>query len=460
MLLLVILLIVASPFVAMLPLWLGQPPRVVIARHYVAEYNARIAKIPEGERAWRLYIRVAAELEDVPEELADGWPASPADAHWDAAAAYLERNARALELIRDAAHRPHLGMALSDVVDPEYIRVLTERTGKQVEQGKPGDTPGLGDIVQPNLDLARRFVDVLVADARAAATDGDTDRFMDDVGAVIGLAEQTREQPFTEAFLAGLSILERACREVLVVLTDRPNLLSSEQLMQASSRLSAHAGGDLSPPIEYPKIAFLDLVQRAYTDDGKGDGRVTRDGAEMIARAVDPTGSPRPDDIVRIQEQAASRVELMAEFESTSSALEKTRTSPWWSDGGRAAARAIELRIGQPGGRDRFAPIVRFGNEAVLMRNESERVIQIRDATRTAIALELYRRTHGSYPAALDQLVPEFLDEVPPDRADGQPLRYERTDDGATLYSIDGSWRSNEAPAERWVLFPPESNNK
>jgi hypothetical protein len=55
----------------------------------------------------------------------------------------------------------------------------------------------------------------------------------------------------------------------------------------------------------------------------------------------------------------------------------------------------------------------------------------------TAIALERYRGRHGSYPQALEQLVPELLPQPPKDFMDGQPLRYQPAADGHfVLYSV------------------------
>jgi hypothetical protein len=45
-------------------------------------------------------------------------------------------------------------------------------------------------------------------------------------------------------------------------------------------------------------------------------------------------------------------------------------------------------------------------------------------ATRTILALRAYQLTHGNLPPDLSALVPEFLNEVPVDDFDGQPLRY------------------------------------
>jgi len=45
---------------------------------------------------------------------------------------------------------------------------------------------------------------------------------------------------------------------------------------------------------------------------------------------------------------------------------------------------------------------------------------------RTAIALERYRLVHGAYPDALDALAPQFIDKLPHDIINGQPLHYHR----------------------------------
>ena len=59
------------------------------------------------------------------------------------------------------------------------------------------------------------------------------------------------------------------------------------------------------------------------------------------------------------------------------------------------------------------------------------------DLGRIAIALERYKLVHGNYPDSLDVLAPQFLPQVPHDVIGGQPLHYQRTEDGQfILYSI------------------------
>ncbi len=54
-----------------------------------------------------------------------------------------------------------------------------------------------------------------------------------------------------------------------------------------------------------------------------------------------------------------------------------------------------------------------------------------------AVALERHWLRHRAYPERLDALVPEFLDRLPHDLFDGQPMRYRREgEQGFVLWSI------------------------
>ena len=69
--------------------------------------------------------------------------------------------------------------------------------------------------------------------------------------------------------------------------------------------------------------------------------------------------------------------------------------------------------------------------------------------TRTACALELFRRVRGAFPERLDELVPDFLDAIPRDVMDGAPLRYRRTADGKfELWSIGANRKDDDAKSD------------
>jgi hypothetical protein len=54
-----------------------------------------------------------------------------------------------------------------------------------------------------------------------------------------------------------------------------------------------------------------------------------------------------------------------------------------------------------------------------------------------ACALERYRLAHGEYPETLEALVPQFIERLPHDIINGQPLKYRRVEGmGFLLYSV------------------------
>jgi len=65
------------------------------------------------------------------------------------------------------------------------------------------------------------------------------------------------------------------------------------------------------------------------------------------------------------------------------------------------------------------------------------------DLARTALAVERYRLAAGRLPEALGQLVPQYLDHVPIDPFDGQPIRYRRTEPGYVVYNVAEDGQDN-----------------
>jgi ABC-type transport system involved in multi-copper enzyme maturation permease subunit len=72
-----------------------------------------------------------------------------------------------------------------------------------------------------------------------------------------------------------------------------------------------------------------------------------------------------------------------------------------------------------------------------------------------AVAAERFRRQSGRWPNSPAELVPTFLSAVPLDPSDGQPLRWNRKDDGIVIYSIgpDGQDHSGK------LMSRSQSNN-
>jgi hypothetical protein len=59
------------------------------------------------------------------------------------------------------------------------------------------------------------------------------------------------------------------------------------------------------------------------------------------------------------------------------------------------------------------------------------------------LAVERYRLAGGKVPERLEELVPQYLSEVPSDPFDGNPIRYRHADPGYCLYSISDDGQDN-----------------
>ncbi len=86
-----------------------------------------------------------------------------------------------------------------------------------------------------------------------------------------------------------------------------------------------------------------------------------------------------------------------------------------------------------------------FASRLVLETTRAERLASLR-AAQTALAVEQYRREHeGGLPDKLDELVPKFLEVIPKDPFDGQPLRYKRLEVGYAVYSVGADQKDDGA---------------
>jgi hypothetical protein len=124
----------------------------------------------------------------------------------------------------------------------------------------------------------------------------------------------------------------------------------------------------------------------------------------------------------------------------------------------------------------RFYPIAMLAPSLSRVAPASERYLGVRDALQVAMALELHKRSTGSYPPTLDELSPRYLPVVPVDPITGGLLRYEIVDGKPLIYSVgadgddDGGspplhngypanhraaqWHADQPADGDWILFP------
>jgi len=99
-----------------------------------------------------------------------------------------------------------------------------------------------------------------------------------------------------------------------------------------------------------------------------------------------------------------------------------------------------QFRAGTPPAPSRWWPLARIMTEMRAMEESLAHTVAGETQARlavTALALRRHLLAHRRLPAALAELVPQFLPRVPDDPMDGKPLRYRPRPDGAfLLYSV------------------------
>ncbi len=456
----------------------------VIARNYTAEVNATILAVPEEQRAWPLYREalLALEVSPLPASEVNQWPLLPADVpQWVEARRVIAANQASLELIRRGAGRPQMGFPLIPQVDPEvdlHLQSLVHFPAREIEM-RESTTGPIYNTGGMRWQYLRGAGMLIAADARLALLDEDGGRLFTDLLTIIGLADQHNGETLFIDQIYSLHLLNTTARLIAEALARSPAALDDEQLVGLAHRLSAYAGGGpIQIRFDVQRMYFADFLQRLYTDDGEGDGRLTSEGIEML-RSMGPDVPLMGvgDEPVRFEwlkgplaaQLIGGRREVSEEFERQLSLMERQAAEPRWL-WKEIPGTTYENQVASPAYYRRYLPLFvmlpAIGRSAMVAESATQR----RDAALTAIALELHRRRHGRYPARLDDLVPNFLPALPIDRFDGQPLRYLLTDDGPLLYSVGadriddgGAAPVNEEDAQRvapyWFRIPADPMN-
>lgn len=426
--------------------WSGEP---TIARNYMAEHNESIAARAELERAWPKYAEVLSR-----------W-ASREQAHnaerknENPRPAALEHHARVASLlpeIRAAAARPVLGILLSTRMDPAIAAYL-ERTIPPSSSAippeewsmatGPEDNPALFGVLLPHLQYLREWARTLVFDAELALEERDITRWMANFDALLGMGAQCRGEGILISTMVGLSIQELAMTLVSRALAQQPGDLSDAEWARVAHALAA--AKDPQAPLralEFEATSFEDVLQRCFTDDGNGDGRLTPEGARLLALLSGNNGREFNDAAgLAMASVTAGRREnremylRFIEAARADAALPLAERKGVDPDGILAAWGPLE--------RQRYAPVnlmMPSIDAALAAFSLSEARL---DTLAAAIALELHKRRQGTYPTELAAIVPEMIPSVPRDPYDNAPIRYALRDGKPLLYSIGVDRKDN-----------------
>ena len=276
---------------------------------YGAMLNETVTSAPVEQHAWphyrELYIKYnfsgnVDAFSDIYVKN-DNWGlVRPSDQEWDKAVTKLESIKELLDAWRKFSDLPHLGtplyLDLRDYSDAD-LKVLYPGLKREDINGPDinafGLEPGLIsdeanklisgsalNILLPHIQNLREPVRWLHVDTRLAVTQGDQDRAVANIKAIHGLARQAADAPLLVCSMVGFAMHGIGFGVTEEVIVENPDFFDDNHLLE----LQQHVAGLVLPKPE--KLAFekgvaKDMIQRIYSDDGNGDGRLTAVGAEL-----------------------------------------------------------------------------------------------------------------------------------------------------------------------------------
>jgi hypothetical protein len=449
-------------------LFAGRPS---IKTDYLAIINERAASVPEEERAWPLYRAALKGMGLVEWNTSPKWvqdaelaPGSPA---WTEAKNWLESRGSSLQLVRQAAQRRDLGFPVwgTDESFPAEDRAALW----ELSDPKPGESDDSAEIQPledrslettylPHLGPLRLLARLLLIDARQAASSGDSIAAASDVDALIGLSRHCAETPFNVDLAVANSIQGYAFEAIRRNLTDCPELWTNDQLRDFVHTIAA-ARIDWRRTFEADRATFADTLQRLYTDDGHGDGRLVLH-ASSWQKTLDMLDSlnagPRETCELAGERLAKARLAIItmpATSAFTASRMELTQMhdrlivraitameTPLWKQRSLPPMDADSRADDQGLLGSHRNPLWQYFQTVVALYESKPKYLARSEGQREGVliglALELYRREHGEWPRSLGELSPRWLPEVPVDRITGEPLHYVIVDDRVVVYSV------------------------
>jgi hypothetical protein len=257
---------------------------VRLSRNYSEEFNQRVRAIPAEQRAWPIYRQAYLAL--------GSWPAGvdgrekPGAADWDLFVKFAESNREAIRLYREAAARPHLGAMLFDP-DDRAVELKRPNYSPSDIALEPADNPPLMAASFNELTCIRDGARLLAIEAIAAIDDGDGPTAVQNIEAILRMAEHMAERGAVISALVASGTVMHAQAVVAHALSNAPGSLSDAQWTRVAHVLGGVFGSGSFPlPEEFELRSIQDVIQRVFTDDGAGDGHLAPTASEWMVDGV------------------------------------------------------------------------------------------------------------------------------------------------------------------------------
>ncbi len=362
------------------------------------------------------------------------WPGDMSNEELELTRNYVEENEPAIEKFIEALEKPYYW------ANYEVESVDTERLDAY------GFTKKVMDGILPVLSKYKRLAQRTQKRIFLRTYDGDVDGAISDTLALQEFGQRQIGKGLLIEQLVGVAI-EAMGHAGIYDLIDRVELSSEQQEYiqdELEKRFAENAG---MMNFEAERAFLYDMVQRSFTDDGKGSGRVLLKGIPLAANSwkdgvkiLFGVGVPDRREVLR---------QIDSFYDNTDKLLVRT---PWQS-----VNEPLEIGWDDIGNSTALMEILSpsFGKISEL----SWRLRANRDGLITTLAIFRFEKEKGRLPASLGDVVKaEYLKSLPMDPYSDGALVYKKADDEFTLYSVsnnfvddDGEYVTNKKGSKkRW----------
>ncbi len=397
---------------------------------------------------------------------------TPNDPTWQQATAQLEQWSELLHTFRAAASKPRMGLKLqpreSNYSAEDYAALFPNSTETKdhsyIETMALESTPELANLIDgslvgillPHVQSFRAAARLLHFDNLHAIEQGDSQRVTENLIAHFSLARHAADCNCLVGGLVGIAVANLAFEEIDEMVTIN-GFLDEDQLHQIQSAVESFKVRDLVQ-FDGERALANDLIQRIYTDDGNGDGRVTPAGIRMLESVIGmrnekwskayPEFAAIADAAQHLTEPVAvfrtpGRKETIERYQAILDLIEEDFDRPAWQ-----ANMHDFTDSGLRGQFGQYSPLNYLLPANNQIQDRMYFTIGVQEATVLALAAHRFNRANDSWPASMEQLTADFLTEIPVDVFSGGHLKFVIRDNMPIVYSVwkDGDDDGGAAP--------------
>lgn len=370
----------------------------------------------------------------------------------------VEHNAEAFETLRQGVTKPYYWVQYETAVNelPADVPLESVTGFRSFLQTFPDIAWAFNRAMMAHGPGYKRLAQALRASISWRACHGDVSGALDDCLVLMDFGMHLQGRGTQAEQLLGMAI-EGLGNYAAFRLLNCYDVAGSD-LTRIQGRLAdLHARHGSMIDVTGDRTAWLAFVQRTFTDDGRGNGRVLREGLPSVASdwkdgiaSLLLFGYPDRREMTTLIETLCSEWQLALDT-PPSDPQHEARQERW-----KTLANESSLLSESAPAMERIGVVV-------------WRTTTSRRALLTTLAVMRYAKDKGAYPPSLDKLATEsYLSELPLDPYSGKPFGYRPAAEGFLLYSwgenlVDNDGRhgtgQNGVPrlyAENggWVFWP------